>query len=87
MMALREGPGTDADIVRSPDTLRSLIAHAQRVGYDIGLADGAAALREIGHMVSRTAFTEFRYSFVLLIATIAGLMTTYLVPVALALPA
>jgi hopene-associated glycosyltransferase HpnB len=40
---------------------------------------------EIGRMVSRTAFTQLRYSPVVLVATLLGLFATYLLPVGLAL--
>jgi hopene-associated glycosyltransferase HpnB len=40
---------------------------------------------EIGRMISRSAFTQLRYSWILLAGTIAGLLLTYVVPVALAL--
>jgi hopene-associated glycosyltransferase HpnB len=52
----------------------------------LGLSDTAASIRpyrsfaEIGHMISRTAFTQLNYSLLLLIATVAGLTLTYLVP-------
>lgn len=39
---------------------------------------------EIGRMISRTAFTQLRYSFWLLLGTIAGLVVTYVAPPALA---
>ncbi len=39
---------------------------------------------EIGRMISRTAFTQLRYSPMLLGGTLAGLMVTYLLPVGLA---
>lgn len=40
---------------------------------------------EIGRMISRTAFTQLRYSWLLLAATLLGLFCTYLLPVGLAL--
>jgi hopene-associated glycosyltransferase HpnB len=40
---------------------------------------------EIGRMISRTAFTQLRYSPLLLIGTLAGLAVTYFWPVGLAL--
>jgi hopene-associated glycosyltransferase HpnB len=43
-----------------------------------------ATFAEIRNMVARTAFTQLEYSATLLIGTIAGMMLTYLVPVALA---
>ena len=39
---------------------------------------------EIGRMISRSAYTQLRYSVWLLIGTIAGLLLTYVAPVALA---
>ena len=169
---------TDADIVHSPETLRALLAHAQKGGYDMvslmvrlncstlaeralipafvffffllypprsiadprskvtGAAGGcmlvrravleraggietihgaliddcalAAAIKgaggrvflapaesseslrvyqtfgEIGRMISRTAFTQLRYSPLLFIGTLSGLLVTYLLPVGLA---
>jgi hopene-associated glycosyltransferase HpnB len=41
--------------------------------------------REIGAMISRTAFTQLHHSWWLLAATVAGLILTYLVPPAAAL--
>jgi hopene-associated glycosyltransferase HpnB len=40
---------------------------------------------EIGRMISRSAFTQLRYSVWLLIGTVAGLLLTYAAPVALTL--
>ena len=40
---------------------------------------------EIGSMISRTAFTQLRYSTLLLAATLLGLLVTYVLPVALLL--
>jgi hopene-associated glycosyltransferase HpnB len=40
---------------------------------------------EIGAMISRTAFTQLRYSHWLLIGTVLGLLTVYVAPVALTL--
>jgi len=40
-------------------------------------------LAEIRDMIARTAFTQLRYSPLLLVATIAGLFLTYLAPIAL----
>jgi hopene-associated glycosyltransferase HpnB len=170
---------TDADIIHSPDTLSSLVAHARRGGYDmvslmvrldcstlaeralipafvffffllypprwianlrskpagaaggcmlvnrnlLERAGGIEAIRgaliddcalagtikraggriflaagessqslrvyrtfgEIGRMISRTAFTQLRYSPLLLASTLGGLVVTYLLPVGLAL--
>jgi hypothetical protein len=42
-------------------------------------------LREIGRMVSRTAYAQLDYSPLLLAATVAGMAITYLVPALLAL--
>ncbi len=39
---------------------------------------------EIGRMISRTAFTQLRYSALLLMGTILGLFVTYVLPVGLA---
>jgi hopene-associated glycosyltransferase HpnB len=38
---------------------------------------------EIGRMISRSAFTQLRYSWMLLAGTVAGLLLTYVVPVVL----
>src|SRR5204863_8703505 len=38
---------------------------------------------EAGHMIARTAFTQLRYSAVLLAGTVIGLAITYLAPPAL----
>jgi hopene-associated glycosyltransferase HpnB len=46
---------------------------------------GYGSLAEIGHMISRTAFTQLRYNPALLAGTAAGLAVTYLLPPALAL--
>jgi hopene-associated glycosyltransferase HpnB len=40
---------------------------------------------EIGRMISRSAFTQLRYSFWLLLGTVFGLLLTYVAPVGLAL--
>jgi len=56
----------------------------------LGLNPGVRSLRpytgfaEIGRMISRSAFTQLRYSWLLLVGTIAGLLLTYVVPVVLA---
>lgn len=44
-----------------------------------------AGLREIGRMVSRSAYAQLDYSPLLLIGTVAGMAITYLVPALLAL--
>jgi len=55
----------------------------------LGLADSASSLRaygsfaEIGRMIARTAFNQLRHSALLLIAAIAGMAVTYLLPIAL----
>jgi len=46
-----------------------------------------AGFGEIGRMISRTAFTQLRYSALLLAGTVAGLILTYAVPPVLALAA
>jgi hypothetical protein len=38
------------------------------------------SLREIGQMISRTAFNQLRHSWLLLFATMLGLIATYLLP-------
>ena len=59
----------------------------------LGLSETAASIRpyatfgEIGHMISRTAFTQLRRSPLLLAATVAGLALTYLAPPLLTLAA
>ena len=53
------------------------------------LADGSESLRgygsfaEIAHMIARTAFSQLRHSTLLLIACVAGLAITFLLPLAL----
>src|SRR5580698_9709067 len=55
----------------------------------LGLSAGTRSIRdyatfgEIGRMISRTAFTQLRYSALLLAGTVFGLAFTYLLPVAL----
>jgi hopene-associated glycosyltransferase HpnB len=69
----------------------ALAAAVERVGGRIYLApaESSRSLRvyrtfgEIGRMISRTAFTQLRYSVVLLIGTLAGLLVTYVLPVGL----
>jgi hopene-associated glycosyltransferase HpnB len=57
----------------------------------LGLSARTGSIREygtfaeIGEMISRTAFTQLRHSWWFLLATVAGLVLTYLVPVAAAL--
>jgi hopene-associated glycosyltransferase HpnB len=57
----------------------------------LGLSARSRSLRsyhtfgEIGRMISRTAFTQLRHSWLLLAGTVAGLALTYLVPPALTL--
>jgi hopene-associated glycosyltransferase HpnB len=57
----------------------------------LGLTTRVRSLRrypqwsDISHMVSRTAYAQLRYSPVLLLATVAGMMLVYLVPPAAAL--
>jgi len=57
----------------------------------LGLSPGTRSLRpydgfdEIGRMISRSAYTQLRYSPLLLLGTIAGLLLTYVAPPALAL--
>ena len=56
----------------------------------LGLSSGTRSIRryetfgEIERMISRTAFTQLRYSTLLLLATLAGLALTYLAPPVLA---
>lgn len=55
----------------------------------MGLTDEASSIRsygtfgEIGHMISRTAFNQLRHSAALLVATVLGLLITYVLPIAL----
>jgi hopene-associated glycosyltransferase HpnB len=57
----------------------------------LGLTRRARSLRpyggfaDIGHMVSRSAYAQLRYSPLLLAGTVAGMMLTYLAPPALAI--
>ena len=59
----------------------------------LGLSSQTASIRaygtfaEIGRMISRSAFTQLRYSWGLLAMTVAGLVLTYLTPPAAALSA
>jgi len=52
----------------------------------LGLTRSARSIRsygsfgEIGRMIARTAFNQLRHSYLLLTATIAGLVLTYLLP-------
>jgi len=52
----------------------------------LGLNAGARSIRsyrtfaEVGRMISRSAFTQLRYSWLLLAGTVAGLAVTYLAP-------
>ena len=52
----------------------------------LGLSDTASSIRryrtfgEIGHMISRTAFTQLGHSVCILIGTVAALAVTYLAP-------
>lgn len=69
----------------------ALAAAIKRTGGRIwlGVTDHSRSLRpydsfgEIGRMIARTAFNQLRHSTLLLVATIVGLVATYLVPVAL----
>jgi hopene-associated glycosyltransferase HpnB len=57
----------------------------------LGLSEGTRSIRdyatfgEIGRMISRTAFTQLRYSPLLLTGTVLGLAFAYWLPVALAI--
>jgi hopene-associated glycosyltransferase HpnB len=70
----------------------ALAAAIQRSGGRVSLApaDTSYSLRvyrtfgEIGRMISRTAFTQLRYSPLLLLGTLLALFVTYLLPVGLA---
>src|SRR5260221_6762592 len=42
------------------------------------------SLGEIRDMIARTAFTQLRYSPLLLLGTLAGMLATYVAPIALA---
>lgn len=67
----------------------ALAAAIKSTGGRVSLApaDASVSLRvyatfgEIGHMISRTAYTQLRYSPWLLSATLLGLFVTYLLPV------
>lgn len=71
----------------------ALAAAIRRSGGRVSLApaESSESLRvysgpgEIGYMISRTAFTQLRHSWLLLIATLCGLFVTYMLPVGLAL--
>jgi hopene-associated glycosyltransferase HpnB len=71
----------------------SLAAAVRAAGGKVwlGLNPGVRSVRpyrtfaEIGRMISRTAFTQLRYSSLLLLGTVAGLAVTYVAPVALTL--
>ncbi|HEY3838060.1 MAG TPA: glycosyltransferase [Bryobacteraceae bacterium] len=68
----------------------ALAAAVKRAGGRVLLmaAESSDSLRvypdfsEIGRMISRTAFTQLQYSLLLLAGTLAGLLVTYLLPVA-----
>lgn len=70
----------------------SLAAAIRRTGGRVwlGLNPGLRSIRpysgfgEIGRMISRSAFTQLRYSWLLLGGTVAGLVLTYIVPPVLA---
>jgi len=70
----------------------ALAAAIKRSGGRVSLAPAEtsdslrayATFAEIGRMISRTAYTQLRYSPLLLIATLLGLFVTYLLPVGLA---
>jgi hopene-associated glycosyltransferase HpnB len=55
----------------------------------LGLTDTSRSMRpygnfaEIGRMISRTAFSQLRHSTLLLLATLIGLVITYLLPIVL----
>jgi hopene-associated glycosyltransferase HpnB len=69
----------------------SLAAAVRKAGGEVwlGLSPATRSIRgyrsfgEIGRMISRTAFTQLRYSVWLLAGTVAGLAVTYVAPVAL----
>jgi hopene-associated glycosyltransferase HpnB len=71
----------------------ALAAAISRTGGRVFLApaDASESLRvyrtfgEIGAMISRTAFTQLRYSTLLLLLTLTGLCVTYVLPVILTL--
>jgi hopene-associated glycosyltransferase HpnB len=71
----------------------ALAAAIKRAGgrIHLSLAPSSDSLRvyhtfgEVGRMISRSAFTQLRYSTLLLIATLLGLFFTFLAPVALLL--
>jgi hopene-associated glycosyltransferase HpnB len=52
----------------------------------LGLSESTHSIRpyrtfgEVGNMISRSAFTQLRHSILLLLATVAGLLLTYLAP-------
>lgn len=58
-------------------------------GVWLGVTSGTCSIRdyetfgEAGHMIARTAFTQLRYSTLLLAGTVIGLAITYLAPPAL----
>jgi len=62
-----------------------------RTGVRIGMGLARASIslrsyttfREIRHMIARTAYTQLRYSPLLLIGTLLGMFLTYLAPIAL----
>jgi hopene-associated glycosyltransferase HpnB len=71
----------------------ALARQVKRTGGRIwmGLTSTTASIRsyetfvEIGHMISRTAFNQLRHSWALLLGTVLGLVTTYLLPLFLLL--
>ena len=71
----------------------SLAAVVKRTGGSVwlGLSENTRSIRpypnfaDIRHMIARTAFTQLRYSWLLLLGTIAGMSLLYVVPVLAAL--
>ena len=73
-----------AQIIDDCSLARSIKRSGGRVW--LGLTRGARSLRpydslsQIGRMISRTAFNQLRHSWLLLAATLVGLVATYLLP-------
>lgn len=71
----------------------TLAAHVKRSGGRLYLGHSVLAwsvrpyrgMKDVWHMIARTAYVQLRYSPVLLLATIIGMATIWLLPVALAL--
>ncbi len=77
-------PGIRGEVIDDCALAREVKRSGGRIW--MGLTRASVSLRsygslaEIRDLIARTAFTQLRYSFLLLIATLAGLFVTYLLP-------